>query len=111
MAFSYGCALLAHGYAFVAAFAADVGLRREELQATREKSPTEALESVERGEREEAAKAPELAHAFVAKTMTAFAVEPERLAKFGLLLRIGSLLLAHWQPLFDWRVIRSVLFM
>ncbi|GJH17566.1 hypothetical protein CBA19CS22_13510 [Caballeronia novacaledonica] len=34
MALSYGCALLAHGYAFIAVFAAGVALRREEMKAT-----------------------------------------------------------------------------
>lgn len=111
MALSYGCALLAHGYAFIAVFAAGVALRREELKATGDKSPTEALETVERGEREEAAKDPDLAHAYMAETMMAFAVEFERLVEFALMLLIGSIVSAHWRPLMDWRVIWPVLFL
>jgi NhaP-type Na+/H+ or K+/H+ antiporter len=111
MALSYGCALLAHGYAFIAVFAAGVALRREELKATGDKSPTEALETVERSEREKAAKDPDLAHAYMAETMMAFAVEFERLVEFALMLLIGSLVSAHWRPLLDWRVIWPVLFL
>lgn len=111
MALSYGCALLAHGYAFIAVFAAGVALRREELKATGDKSPTEALETVERGEREEAAKDPDRAHAYMAETMMAFAVEFERLVEFALMLLIGSIVSAHWRPLMDWRVIWPVLFL
>ncbi|GJH17565.1 hypothetical protein CBA19CS22_13505 [Caballeronia novacaledonica] len=66
---------------------------------------------MERGELEEAAKDPDLAHAYTAETMMAFAVEFERLVEFALMLLIGSLVSAHWRPLVDWRVIWPVLFL
>ncbi|BAO92610.1 CPA1 family Na(+)/H(+) antiporter (plasmid) [Caballeronia cordobensis] len=95
MALAYGAALLVHGYAFVAVFAAGVALRRQELAATGKTSPSKALESVERGEREEAARDPELAHAYMAETMMAFALEFERLVEFALMLLIGSVVSAR----------------
>ncbi|MDR5883939.1 cation:proton antiporter [Caballeronia sp. LZ032] len=111
MALAYGAALLVHGYAFIAVFAAGVSLRRQELAATGKTSPSKALESVERGEREEAARDPELAHAYMAETMMAFALEFERLVEFALMLLIGSVVSAHWQALLHWRVIWPALFL
>ncbi|WP_250487768.1 cation:proton antiporter [Caballeronia sp. GaOx3] len=105
MALAYGAALLVHGYAFIAVFAAGVALRRQELAATGKTSPSKALESVERGEREEAARDPELAHAYMVATMMAFALEFEWLVEFALMLLIGSVVSAHWQALLHWQVI------
>ncbi|MDR5835934.1 cation:proton antiporter [Caballeronia sp. LZ034LL] len=111
MALAYGAALLVHGYAFIAVFAAGVALRRQELAATGDTAPGKALESVERGEREEAAKDPELAHAYMAETMMAFALEFERLVEFALMLLIGSVVSAHWQALLHWQVVWPALFL
>jgi NhaP-type Na+/H+ or K+/H+ antiporter len=109
MALSYGVALLVHGYAFVAVFAAGVAVRRQELKVTGEQVPADALKSVQRGERDEAAKDPELAHAYMAESMMAFSVEIERLVELVLMLIIGSVVSLYWRELLHWSAIWPVL--
>ena len=109
VALVYGATLIADGYAFVAVFAAGVALRRQEMKATGKTTPREALQSVERGEREEAAKDPELAHAYVAESMMGFSVEIERFVELGLMVIIGSFVSAHWRDLLHWSVVWPVL--
>ncbi|APR36001.1 cation:proton antiporter [Paraburkholderia sp. SOS3] len=106
MSACYGAAQLVHGYAFVAVFVAGVALRHQELRATGTHTvPTAALEKVERGERNKAARSPELAHAFIAESMMAFAVEVEQTVELVLMLLIGSVVSAHWRELLDWRAV------
>ncbi|MDQ7977216.1 cation:proton antiporter [Paraburkholderia sp. SARCC-3016] len=106
MSACYGAAQLVHGYAFVAVFVAGVALRHEELRATgKHTAPTAALEKVEHGERDKAARTPELAHAFIAESMMAFAVEVEQTVELVLMLLIGSVVSAHWRELLDWRAV------
>lgn len=111
MGLCYGAALLAHTYAFVAVFVAGVALRHEELDATGEQTPSEALADVERSHKHEAATSPELAHAYMAESMMAFAVEIERIVELGLMLLIGSIISAHWRELLDWHAIWPALFL
>jgi NhaP-type Na+/H+ or K+/H+ antiporter len=109
MALSYGAALLVHGYAFIAVFAAGVAVRRQELKVTGERVPNDALKSVQRGASDEAATDPELAHAYMAESMMAFSVEIERLVELALMLIIGSVISLHWRELLHWSVIWPVL--
>ncbi|WP_235021251.1 cation:proton antiporter domain-containing protein [Caballeronia telluris] len=111
VALAYGATLIVDGYAFIAVFIAGVALRRQEMKATGEKPPNEVLESVERGQREEAAKDPELAHAYIAENMMGFSVEMERFVELGLMVIVGSVVSAHWQELLHWSVIWPVLFL
>ncbi|QGZ63592.1 cation:proton antiporter [Paraburkholderia acidisoli] len=103
MSVTYGAAELAHAYAFVAVFAAGVALRHEELRATGDRRPAEALENVHLSEHAEVAKDPRRAHAWLAESMTGFTLEIERLAEFSLLLLIGCMVSAHWQDMLQWR--------
>jgi sodium/hydrogen antiporter len=106
MSACYGAAQLVHGYAFVAVFVAGVALRHQELRATgKHTAPTVALEKVEHGERDKAARTPELAHAYIAESMMAFAVEIEQTVELVLMLLIGSVVSAHWRELLEWRAI------
>jgi NhaP-type Na+/H+ or K+/H+ antiporter len=106
MSACYGATQLLHGYAFVAVFVAGVALRHQELRATGgHTAPTEVLEKVEHGERDKAARTPELAHAYVAESMMAFAIEIEHTVELVLLLLIGSVVSAHWRELLEWRAI------
>lgn len=111
VALAYGATLIVDGYAFIAVFAAGVALRRQEMKATGDKPPSEVLESVERGQREEAAKDPELAHAYIAENMMGFSVEIERFVELGLMVVIGSVVSAHWRELIHWSVVWPVLFL
>ncbi|AXF18800.1 cation:proton antiporter [Paraburkholderia caledonica] len=111
VALAYGATLIVDGYAFIAVFVAGVALRRQELKATGEKPPSEVLGSVERGNREEAAKDPELAHAYVAENMMGFSVEIERFIELGLMVVIGSVVSAQWHDLLRWSSIWPALFL
>ncbi|ANN72024.1 cation:proton antiporter [Bordetella bronchialis] len=102
MAACYGLTLLAHGYGFLAVFCAGVALRRREMQATGEATPSETLHDVPRGERRQAAKDPELAHAYLAESMMAFSVEMERIVELALMLLVGSVISAHWREMLGW---------
>jgi sodium/hydrogen antiporter len=106
MSACYGAAQLLHGYAFVAVFVAGVALRHQELRATGgHTAPDVVLEKVEHGERDKAARTPELAHAYVAESMMGFAVEIEQTVELVLMLLIGSVVSAHWRELLEWRAL------
>ena len=105
MALTYGLALLLRAYAFVAVFAAGVALRYLELRATGERSPSQALEDVQLGERAEVAKDPERAHAWLAEGMTGFTLEIEHFVEVSLLLIIGAVMSAHWREMLDGRAV------
>jgi NhaP-type Na+/H+ or K+/H+ antiporter len=109
VALAYGATLIVDGYAFIAVFVAGVALRRREMKATGEKPPSETLSSVQRGDREEAAKDPELAHAYIAEKMMGFSVEVERFIELGLMVIIGGVVSAHWRELLHWSAIWPVL--
>ncbi|RFU45638.1 sodium:proton antiporter [Paraburkholderia sp. DHOC27] len=109
MALSYGAALLVHTYAFIAVFAAGVAVRRQEFKVTGTQVPNDALKSVQRGATDEAAKDPDLAHAYMAESMMAFSVEIERLVELALMLIIGSVISLYWRELLHWSVIWPVL--
>lgn len=98
----YGVTLLAHGYGFLAVFCAGVALRRREMRATGQETPREVLQDVPRGERRQAAKDPQLAHAYLAESMMAFSVEMERIVELALMLLIGSVISAHWREMLGW---------
>jgi sodium/hydrogen antiporter len=103
MSVVYGVALLLRADAFIAVFASGVALRHEELRATGERRPAEALESVQHGERAEVAKDPERAHAWLAENMTGFTLEIEHIVEFALMLLIGCTVSAHWREMLQWR--------
>lgn len=109
MSVAYGAALLLHAYAFVAVFAAGVALRHEELRATGERRPAETLETIQLGERVEAAKDPQRAHVLLAESMTGFTLEIERFAELSVLLIIGCVVSAHWREMLDWRAVSFAL--
>ncbi|MEI7292379.1 cation:proton antiporter [Paraburkholderia tropica] len=109
MSVAYGTALLLHAYAFVAVFAAGVALRHEELRATGERRPAETLETIQLGERVEAAKDPQRAHVLLAESMTGFTLEIEHFAELSVLLIIGCVVSAHWREMLDWRAVSFAL--
>lgn len=98
----YGLTLLVHGYGFLAVFCAGVALRRREMRATGDEKPREALHDVPSGESREAARDPQLAHAYLAESMMAFSVEMERIVELALMLLIGSVISAHWREMIGW---------
>ena len=97
VALSYGVALLASTYAFLAVFAAGLALRAEE----RRESGTEPAEDVEamarEGEMEEVSVDAHAAPAYMASAVLGFAEQLERIAGVTLVVLVGTLLhRAEW---------------
>lgn len=105
----YGVALLVHGYAFLAVFFAGVALRRREMRKTGEETPSEALDGVQHGDKDAAAKDPQLAHAYLAESMMAFSVELEHIVELALMLIIGSVVSVYWRDMLNWTSLWVVL--
>lgn len=94
IALSYGAALLAHSYAFLAVFAAGLALRRVEARSTGERPVSE----LELGPAEEAATHPEQAPAYMAETVLGFNEQLERIVEVAAVLLIGGMLAAIALP-------------
>ena len=99
---SYGTALLAHSYGFLAVFAAGLALRQVELKATQE-NPAAAAEEAEApadpvDNREEAATHPEKAPAFMARAVLLFNEQLERIGEVAVVLLLGGMLAGRALP-------------
>jgi len=92
IALSYGVALLAHTYGFLAVFAAGLALRRIEMQATGENPPEEVMGLNEKGAAEEIATNPEKAPAYMAHAVLAFNEHLERIGEVGIVVLLGAML-------------------
>jgi sodium/hydrogen antiporter len=99
IALSYGVALLAHAYGFLAVFAAGLALRRIEASASGERPPDEAVHEAvvaaasaggEAGE--EVATDPEKAPAYMAQAVLGFNEQLERIAEVLVVVALGSML-------------------
>jgi NhaP-type Na+/H+ or K+/H+ antiporter len=96
VALSYGLALLAHTYAFLAVFAAGVALRFVERRHTGEKASDEVVELV-RGGTDEAAVHEEAAPAVMAHTVLGFTEQIDRIGAVAVVVLTGALVhLAEW---------------
>jgi sodium/hydrogen antiporter len=96
MAFSYGLALLAHSYGFLAVFAAGVALRAVERRHSSDKVPDEVLTMESGGHSDETALDPEKAPAHMAGGVLAFNEQIERIVEVALVLVIGAMLLPEY---------------
>jgi NhaP-type Na+/H+ or K+/H+ antiporter len=112
---AYGLASIAHGYGFLAVFAAGVALRRIEQRASAEAKGSESKKGSNRGRRaadvvaqahadpdvsqaEKAATDPKHAPAFMAHAMLSFNEQIERIAEVVAVIAVGMLLWAvDWQ--------------
>jgi len=90
IALSYGVALLAHAYGFLAVFAAGLALRAVEREHTGEEPPAEvlALEQTSKAN-QELATSPEKAPAHMAGAVLAFNQQIERILEVALVLLLG----------------------
>ncbi|HIG76345.1 MAG TPA: sodium:proton antiporter [Bacteroidetes bacterium] len=97
IALSYGVALLAHTYAFLAVFAAGLALRYEERRHTGEK-PTEEVEALaKKAEQEEVVMDETSAPAWMATAVLGFAEQAERIGAVVLVVLVGALMTsASW---------------
>ena len=92
IALSYGLALLAHAYGFLAVFAAGAALRRVELRASGDRPPEEVRELTAEGKAEELAVHPQKAPAFLAEEALRVITQVERILEVALVVVLGSLL-------------------
>jgi NhaP-type Na+/H+ or K+/H+ antiporter len=110
IALSYGAALLAHAYGFLAVFAAGLALRATERQFTAEATPEEAtsaaatdvqdieVQDPEAQEAVEAATHPEKAPAVMAQAVLAFNEQLERIGEVGAVVLLGGMLTLGMVP-------------
>jgi NhaP-type Na+/H+ or K+/H+ antiporter len=93
IALSYGLALLALTYGFLAVFAAGVALRAVERRHSSDKVPDEVLTMESVSHSDETALDPETAPAHMAGGVLAFNEQIERIVEVALVLVIGAMLL------------------
>ncbi|MGH8008943.1 MAG: cation:proton antiporter, partial [Candidatus Binatia bacterium] len=98
VALSYGSALLAQTYGFLAVFAAGLALRRVELWQTGEKPPNPVRMVAETGQAEEIATNPKTAPAYMAQAVLSFNEQLERSAEMGAVVLLGGMLSAMPLP-------------
>ena len=92
---SYGIALLAHTYGFLAVFAAGLALRRIERQSTGDQPPPDVEAMTKVGQAEEIATDPEKAPAYLAGAVLGFNEQLERIAEVAVVVILGSMLSAQ----------------
>ncbi|QSQ19621.1 cation:proton antiporter [Pyxidicoccus parkwayensis] len=92
IALSYGAALLARGYGFLAVFAAGLALRRIERKHTGSRPPHEVEEAARAADKLEAATNPRHAHAYMANAVLGFNEALERIAEVAVVVGLGLLL-------------------
>ena len=100
---AYGAALLAHTYAFLAAFAAGLALRWVERRySDQEEVSDEVLAAAQQGKKEEMAVDREKAPAYMASAVLGFSEQFERIGAVALVVLVGALLtpdLLTWNAL------------
>jgi len=89
---SYGSALLAQTYGFLAVFTAGLALRRVERWHTGEKPPQPVRVAAEAGQTEKVATAPETAPAYMAQAILSFNEQLERSAEMVVVVLLGAML-------------------
>ena len=94
LALAYGLALLAHGYGFLAAFAAGVALRSVEARAggRDDAPPADVGGAAAAGAAEEVATAAETAPAYMAQAVLGFNEQLNRVCEVAVVLVIGGML-------------------
>ncbi len=92
VALSYGVALVAHTYAFLAVFAAGLALRFEERRHTGDKPAKEIEEMARQGDREGVDLDDEAVPAYMASAVLGFAEQLERIGGVALVVLVGALL-------------------
>jgi NhaP-type Na+/H+ or K+/H+ antiporter len=98
IALSYGIALLAHTYGFLAVFAAGLALRRIERQSAGEKPPEDVAAMTKIGAAEEIATDPEKAPAYMAHAVLDFNEQLERIGEVAMVVLLGGMLSLRYVP-------------
>jgi NhaP-type Na+/H+ or K+/H+ antiporter len=105
---SYGAAQLAQTYGFLAVFAAGVAMRRVEHRASGERSPRNAIGTVDSEDVVATAADPDKAHAYMAESVLGFTIELERIAEAAVMTTIGNVLATLHMPLFTWQSVALI---
>ncbi|MDP9368850.1 MAG: cation:proton antiporter [Chloroflexota bacterium] len=97
IALSYGVALLAHSYGFLAVFAAGLALRRIEQRAAEanggaEEPDAAVAQAAVTGKEEEVATKPETAPAYMARAVLGFNEQLERIGEVTVVVLVGGML-------------------
>ncbi len=97
IALSYGVALLAHSYGFLAVFAAGLALRRIEQRAAESNGGAEepdaaVAQAAATGKEEEVATKPETAPAYMARAVLGFNEQLERIGEVTVVVLVGGML-------------------
>ncbi len=92
IALSYGIALLASSYAFLAVFAAGLALRYEERRHTGDKPSEEVEEMARKAENEEIELDENVAPAWMASAVLGFTEQAERMGAVVLVVLVGALM-------------------
>ena len=98
IALSYGAALLAHSYGFLAVFAAAVALRRVERLHSGDEPPEELKSVASVGAASEAATDPKKAPAYMAQAVLGFNEQLERIGEVVVVVMVGAMLSAEYLP-------------
>lgn len=99
IALSYGAAVLAHAYGFLAVFAAGLALRTIELRHTGDEPPQDVLAAQAIAKNEEIATDPEQAPAHMAHAVLTFNEQIERILEVALVLLVAAMLSAPYLQL------------
>lgn len=101
IALSYGLALTAHTYGFLAVFAAGLAMRRIEAHAVgHDHTPDEVFEEVAEEEIEERVAADEVvAPAHMARSLLHFNEQLERVGEVGIMLLVGTMISTRYLPI------------
>jgi sodium/hydrogen antiporter len=102
IALAYGATQLAYCNGFVAVFAAGVAMRRVEHRASGERSPREAIGTVDSEDVVATASDPQKAHAYMAESVLGFTIELERIAEVVVMVIVGNVLSTSGASLFTW---------
>lgn len=96
---SYGAALAAHSYGFLAVFAAGLALRRIERRHSGEGEPEDVPAAVlAAGKEEEIATDPEKAPSYMASAVLGFNEHTERILEVAVVLLLGAMLSSRYFP-------------
>ena len=101
IALTYGVALLAHTYAFLAVFAAGLAMRKlEERAVGHERMPDEVLEPHAPEELDErVATDPELAPAHMTRSLLQFNEQLERIGEVAVMVLVGAMISTRYVPM------------
>lgn len=105
IALSYGAALYAHAYGFLAVFAAGLSLRMIEMRSSDEAPSDEVRAKASATHVDEMATSRETAPAYMAEAVLNFNDQLERFAEVGMVVLLGAILRwEHWRPEIWWFV-------